>query len=642
MHVPMRAVDVIAPLRSADALIRELHRVGTVHLAPFDAPGGLGQAVFAPSPPSPGAARVGAWLDTVTELAAVLGTWPPDATAIEALWPASDERLAAEASAAGALRGEAAALTGERLRLVAARDRFTAYRRIVGGLQGFFEHLPSLRGYGSTAIVLDVRYRSVVPLVRDELEAVTRGRCEVVAADLPPGHIAALLIYPARDVVAVRSLLGRRDIEDVTLPESLAGVPFDELLPRLDEEIARIEAEIRRADEALATLAARHGPRVEALRLVLADRAAEAQALRDATVSDHLVVVSGWIPEERLDGLRTALTAALGPVVEVVERSDAPGAVEARAPVSLANGRLVRAFEPLASFVTLPAYGTIDPTPLLALTFPAFVGMMVGDVGYGLVLAVLLLLARWRCRDTAAMAVLWPVGMLAAVSTVAFGVLYGEWFGDAGHRLLGIQPIWLDRVEAMIPLLVITVSIGAVQVALGLLLGVANAVLLRHGREAVGRAALLVGLLAVFVLVGAVARVVPAEAAAVAVAAILVAVAVSAVSVGMAGPVEMVGVVGNVLSYARLMAIGLASVMLAVVANRLGGLAENAVVGALVAVLLHALNIGLGFFDSSIQALRLHYVEFFGRFVESGGVAYAPFRSSVQPVVGAGTPVRRS
>ncbi len=626
----MRAIDIVGPRRSADALLRAVHRAGSVHLVRFDAPRGVGPAVFAPPGPDPATARVEGWRDAVGELAAVLGGSRPDPTALVELWSAGEDRLAAEVVAAATIRDEAAALTGERLRLAAQGDRFAAYRRVIESLRTLVPHLPSLRGYGSTAIVVDARYRSAVPLIRDELDAVTQGRCEVVAADLPPDRAAAILIYPLRHADEVRSLLGGRDIEEVTLPESLAGVPFDELLPRVDAEADAIAARIARTDAALGALRARHGSRIESLRLVLSDRVAEARALRDSALSDHLVLVSGWIPADRIDDLRDDLADALGPAVAVVERSDEPGPPPPGAPVALANRRLVRAFEPLASFVTLPLYGTIDPTPLIALTFPAFVGMMVGDVGYGVVLLLLLVLAHHLWRRSAAMAVLWPVGLVTAVSTIAFGVLYGEVFGDAGRRLFGIEPLWIDRVEAMIPLLVVAVSIGAAQVALGLLLGIANALALDRGREAVGRGALLGGMVAMFVAVGALARVLPVEAGGLAVVAILVALVVSAVAIGMAGPVEMVGIVGNVLSYARLMAIGLASVMLAIVANRLGGLAEDVLVGALVAIALHTLNIGLGFFDSSIQALRLHYVEFFGRFVEPGGIPYAPFRSVLE------------
>ena len=83
------------------------------------------------------------------------------------------------------------------------------------------------------------------------------------------------------------------------------------------------------------------------------------------------------------------------------------------------------------------------------------------------------------------------------------------------------------------------------------------------------------------------------------------------------------------LSYARLMAIALASAMLATVANAFGALTGDLVLGVLVAGLLHGLNFTLGFFDATIQGLRLHYVEFFSKFVEIGHVRYAPFASAL-------------
>jgi V/A-type H+/Na+-transporting ATPase subunit I len=87
--------------------------------------------------------------------------------------------------------------------------------------------------------------------------------------------------------------------------------------------------------------------------------------------------------------------------------------------------------------------------------------------------------------------------------------------------------------------------------------------------------------------------------------------------------------VGNILSYARLMAIGMASVILAMVANRLGGAFEFAIIGIIVAILLHALNILLAMFSPSIHAMRLHIVEFFSKFYEGGGMAYKPFKKVV-------------
>jgi V/A-type H+-transporting ATPase subunit I len=95
---------------------------------------------------------------------------------------------------------------------------------------------------------------------------------------------------------------------------------------------------------------------------------------------------------------------------------------------------------------------------------------------------------------------------------------------------------------------------------------------------------------------------------------------------GIAGAIEVMSAFTNVLSYARLMAIGMASVVLALVANKLGSSMGIVLVGVLVAVLLHGLNVVLCMFSPSIQALRLHIVEFYSKFYEGGGRTYDPFK----------------
>ncbi len=97
---------------------------------------------------------------------------------------------------------------------------------------------------------------------------------------------------------------------------------------------------------------------------------------------------------------------------------------------------------------------------------------------------------------------------------------------------------------------------------------------------------------------------------------------------GLLAPFELLRSLGNIVSYARIMAVGLASVLLAYVANSLAGAAGSVWVGVAVAIVLHAFNIVLGVFAPTIHALRLHYVEFFSKFIETGGPRYQPLGKS--------------
>ena len=642
----MRRVEIVAPRRRVLELLRAVHRAGVVELVPFERSVGPAEAaptpIFGPCPDCPDRADREAALGMASELAGLLGRQAAPHDLVSRLWELDDAALAERVASLRPVHERAAALTEQRRRLAAEERRIGECRELIGALAPVAGLIPRLRGYGAIAALVPARAQALLDLLRPELELVAGGRSELITADLDAQRIALLALFPREALGPVQELFGRRGIAEADLPEACAGLPLAEALARLDGEQSADAAAFETAGAELLALAEGHGAESAALAAVLADRFAESDAVAGAAASDHLVAFGGWVPDDRLAELRAGLAADFGPEALLDVRPGERRVEEAEAPVALRNPRLLRPFEPLASFLGLPRYGSLDPTPFLAVTFPAFVGLMVGDAGYGLVMLGLLLAVRLRWPRSAAVRLVVPIGIPAAAATVFFGVLFGEWFGDAGHLVFGLHPLALDRREAILPMLVLALSIGIAHVGLGLGLGVANAIRLGERREAAVRVLLLTCLFAMVALVaGRAGGWIPDPAGwllAVSLAAAAVGLVVLA---GLAGSIELVGIFGNVLSYARLMAIGLASVMLATVANQLGGLSGSILAGLLVGGLLHVLNFSLGFFDSTVQGLRLHYVEFFGRFVDTGGRRFRPFAAAIARADGQARPVGR-
>jgi V/A-type H+-transporting ATPase subunit I len=148
------------------------------------------------------------------------------------------------------------------------------------------------------------------------------------------------------------------------------------------------------------------------------------------------------------------------------------------------------------------------------------------------------------------------------------------------------------------------------------------------------RGGMLLGLVSLFLLIGTLVDFLPNDFRTLSIVGLIVGIVLIGTSLGwlgiLMGPIEFIGLIGNILSYLRIAAIGLASVYLAKLANDMAGIVGNMVVGAILAVLIHALNLVLGAFSPTIHSLRLHYVEFFRKFYEGGGRPYKPFRSKLR------------
>jgi V/A-type H+-transporting ATPase subunit I len=391
------------------------------------------------------------------------------------------------------------------------------------------------------------------------------------------------------------------------------------MLDRLSEiPVAREQARRRQQE-----LSRTHGSELVLARAAVHDRLRALDAVPLTGVTPRAFVLEGWVPTRSRHLLEQRLGAALGDAVAVSEVSIEEWASD-DAPVVLSNPRLLRPFEALVKVFPLPRYGTIDPTPFVAVFFPAFFGLMVGDIGYGLILAGLGLLLHHLSRPNTLLRTVSEIVGPCALFTIIAGLLFGEAFGDFGKRQLGLQPLAFDRHEAMIPFLLLAVALGAVHILLGMGLGVAAAIH-RHPRQALGRGVSALMVVLVILALLAAVKVLPHAFFTPAVIALLVAFPVLIVLEGVVAPIELLSTLGNILSYARIMALGVASVMLAVVANRMVGAIGSVAVGIVFALLFHLVNFAIALFSPTVHALRLHYVEFFGKFYSPGGVRYQPF-----------------
>jgi len=273
--------------------------------------------------------------------------------------------------------------------------------------------------------------------------------------------------------------------------------------------------------------------------------------------------------------------------------------------------------------VYMPRYGSIDPTPFVAISFPMFFGLMMGDVGYGLLLGAIAAVLRWRSRADSTLRAVAEMALGCALFAVVFGVLFGEFFGTLGASL-GMRPLAFDREKSLAPFLVFTISLGAVHIALGLVLAVIGAWRQGQRRQAFGRGLTLLMIALTSLALLAAFKVLPPRLFTPAAIAVLVAFPVLVALEGIIAVVELMSAFGHILSYARIMALGTASLMLAIIANRMVGALGSALVGVAFALLFHLVNFAIGLFSPTIHALRLHYVEFFGEFYSPGGTVYRP------------------
>jgi V/A-type H+-transporting ATPase subunit I len=406
-------------------------------------------------------------------------------------------------------------------------------------------------------------------------------------------------------------------------------MPLEEALNRLEQDKKAAISELAEIEKKFTILSEQWYEELSVLQIVLQDRHAAIGAYAKFGETDFTLVIKGWIPGKYIKRVKKALSDSFGDRI-VLTILPVTNEMLDHAPVFYNNPFWVRPFEFFMQLVGLPKYREVDPTLIMAISFPLFFGIIVGDIGYGIVILIFAILMKRKFCDLLWLNQIMNILIISAIPTIIFGYLFGEFFGDFAEHMGWLHPVHLfgvtwNRVEAIIPMLALAIGLGAVHVFLGLFIGAYNAAVRkkrRHFCEKCGMAGVLIGII---IIGGAYAGVLLPVLLNLGVVVLIISLLVLIYGGGILGVIEIMGTLGNIMSYARLMAIGMASVILAVVANRLGGEMGFIAVGILIAVLLHMLNICLAMFSPSIHSMRLHIVEFFSKFYEGGGEPYRPF-----------------
>ena len=635
MIAPMAKIRVLGPSSRLSAVIALFQEIGAIHIesAPTDIRRLQSDIpVIRRHVLDPAAQQTRATLETalekVRQLLLVLPSIPQgrEGEGIRDLVPepSGADPLKAVNVRLDTLSARAASLVADLKRHQDEQSLFSRYDKVLKVLAPLIGMVRESRELECTGLILSTKEAAVATLLEDALSLLTDGRFEILYREVDKETLAALLIFPVEKAAEARTLLWEKNIGELRLPASVAEKPLPEALEIIARRQAELPPAIREIEASLAGMSREWRGTLLGLRRWLGNRIERIRASGSFYETHATFLFHGWVPEIELARLGKAIAEAFGDLV-IVERLPIEKSEKESVPVVLRNRPAVRPFEIFTRVLPLPRYGTIDPTPLVAFFFPLFYGIIIGDIGYGLLLLAIARLVRWRYGKNPLVADATDVFSWAALSAVAWGFAYGELFGDLGERL-GLRPLLFGRMGDFRKILLFALGIGVAHVFLGVGLGIYTAV--RRGRpgEAVSKAAGLAFLVAVAAAIAGGAGWAPRAALYIGLAGIPVSLLVMVLGGGAGAAMEAHNLL-NIFSYLRITGIGVASVSLAYTANRLVPLIGIPALGILAALTLHAINLAFCVLSPTIQAIRLHYVEFFENFFIGGGRAYQPFRT---------------
>lgn len=398
----------------------------------------------------------------------------------------------------------------------------------------------------------------------------------------------------------------------------------------LAENLAALEKERQEIEQRIAGL----GGKREAL-LEASDRAAIALRREEAKSrlvgTDKVFLLEGWLPADRC----AEIEKTLEPFTCAIETREPTEDEYPQVPVQLKNNKLTQPLNMVTEMYSLPAYGTLDPNPLMAPFFILFYGIMMADMGYGLLMMIASVIISKKYRPKGTSGELFSLLGLCGISTFIMGALTGGFFGDFLTQLVAIVspgtvfalPKLFDPLDDLTMILIGSMALGMVQIVTGMAISLIEKCKRKKFLDAffeeitwwtvfIGIALLALGKGAAVLYVGC--------------ALVLLGPIVQGKGWGKLTGVfgslynHVTGYFGDILSYTRLMALMLAGSVIAQVFNMLAAMPGNVIAFIIISMLGNAMNFGLNLLGCYVHDLRLQCLEFFNKFYVDGGKPFRP------------------
>lgn len=449
------------------------------------------------------------------------------------------------------------------------------------------------------------------------------------------------LLYPKEFKEEYEKLLREKGF--VLSPPTLSRRTASGKIQKIKSEIEDLLTENDTIAEKIKSLAEKR----EELKL-LADhlniRIEKYEKLKNVLSTKSTFYIEGYIPEDKCMPVKRKLEET---GVCFVSYSDVPDDEEA--PILFKNNGFAQPVEGITKTYAMPSKTDIDPNFIMAIFYYLFFGMMFSDMGYGILLALGAGYFAFYGKVEQELKNTMKMFFFCGLSTTFWGLMYGSFFGDAIYRIsvtffgkeIVFKPLWIDPVKEPLLLLITSVALGMVQILIGLMIkfyvdfrsGDKKAAFFDTGSWII----ILSGICLAAAGIGLNIEILKTIGMYLAIFGALIIVLfkgrenknpIARVFSGILGLYDITSFVSDALSYSRLMALGLATGVIAQVVNIMGTLsgggALNAIIFAVVFVVGHLLNFAINALGAYVHTNRLQYVEFFGKFYEGGGREFNP------------------